>query len=315
MDVSTTQKINCFSIRRRFIDAARTGIRPAGRMMWWMAKLTVVVSASIAVLQYAGVITWLAEKLHPLFGVIGLPGESALIYLTAYFVNLYPAVAALVTLDLDLRAVSIMAVMCLCSHNMIIETAIQKKCGSSAVQMVALRTGAALVSAFLLNLILPAEPAASAVARVPVSLSLKETAINWMVSTSILLVKMGTIIFSLNVLQKVMVEFGIIRVLSKLFRPVLKIFGLPAGTSFLWIVANTLGLAYGAAVMTEETEQGKISKKDADLLNYHIAISHSNLEDVLLFFSVGANLWCMLLTRWALAAGVVWIRRFFRRCA
>jgi hypothetical protein len=88
--------------------------------------------------------------------------------------------------------------------------------------------------------------------------------------------------------------------------PVLAIFGLPAKTSFLWIVANTLGLAYGAAVMIDETESGKITKKDVDLLNHHIAISHSNLEDVLLLASVGAAIWWMLIARWVFAMVLVW---------
>ncbi len=105
---------------------------------------------------------------------------------------------------------------------------------------------------------------------------------------------MFILILSLNILQRLLAEFGVIRKLSKILRPVLKIFGLPAKTSFLWIVANILGLAYGAAVMIEETELGKISPEDADLLNHHIAISHSNLEDVCAFLSIGASLGWML---------------------
>jgi spore maturation protein SpmB len=121
---------------------------------------------------------------------------------------------------------------------------------------------------------------------------------------------MFTLIMGLNILQKLLGEFGVIRWLSKILRPLLKVFGLPAKTSFLWIVANILGLAYGAAVMLEEVQQGKVSRRDVDLLNHHIAISHSNLEDVSLFLSVGVGLWWMLLPRWILAAVAVWIRRW-----
>jgi hypothetical protein len=87
------------------------------------------------------------------------------------------------------------------------------------------------------------------------------------------------------------------------------IFGLPARTSFLWIVANVLGLAYGAAIMIEETARGKISRNDADLLNHHIGVSHSNLEDILLLYSAGAFFWWMLLSRWGLSIVLVWERR------
>ncbi len=91
----------------------------------------------------------------------------------------------------------------------------------------------------------------------------------------------------------------------------LKAMGLPPSTSFLWIVANSLGLAYGSAVMLEEVNQGRITKKDADLLNYHIAISHSNLEDLLLFAAIGVSILWMLIPRLIIAIVVVWGRRFF----
>ncbi|MDR0815771.1 MAG: nucleoside recognition protein, partial [Bacteroidales bacterium] len=227
----------------------------------------------------------------------------------SYFVNIYSAIAVITTLDLSLRSITILAVMCLCTHNMLIETAVQKKTGSSAVRMVLLRTVAALASALLLNWVLPAEAVSDAAMADASGVSLKDVAYNWLIATGKLVIKMTLIILTLNMMQKLLAEFGIIRWLSKLFRPVLKVFGLPAKTSFLWIVANTLGLAYGAAVMIEETEQGKISQKDADLLNHHIAISHSNLEDVSILYSVGASVWCMLIVRWILAAAAVWLRQ------
>ena len=116
--------------------------------------------------------------------------------------------------------------------------------------------------------------------------------------------------FALNLLQQVMRQLGIIEVLSKVLRPLLAIFGLPSRTSFLWIVANTLGLAYGSAVMISEVEAGNISKEEADLLNYHVAVSHSNLEDLLLFAAIGASVFWMLSIRLAFAALIVWIVRF-----
>ena len=112
------------------------------------------------------------------------------------------------------------------------------------------------------------------------------------------------------ILQRILKEFGIIQILSTIFKPLLKVMGLPESTSFLWIVANTLGLAYGSAVMVEEVEAGKLSRTDADLLNFHIAISHSNLEDLLLFAAIGVSIWWMLIPRLFIAIAAVWGRRF-----
>ena len=128
----------------------------------------------------------------------------------------------------------------------------------------------------------------------------------WIVSTGRLVIKMIILIMGLSFLQVLLSEFGVIRWLSNFLRPLMKFFGLPAKTSFLWIVANTLGLAYGAAIMMEETESGKITKEDANLLNHHIGISHSNLEDVLLMGSMGAMMLWMLFSRWIMSFVLVW---------
>jgi len=113
------------------------------------------------------------------------------------------------------------------------------------------------------------------------------------------------------VLQEVLREFNLIRVLTVPMSPIIKLLGLPQSTSFLWIIANTLGLAYGSAVMFDEVSNGRIRKPEADLLNYHIAISHSNLEDLLLFAAIGVSIPWMLGIRLIIAALVVWARRWY----
>jgi hypothetical protein len=305
--------MNCQSfnsdIKTRIINCIKLAIPPALKTAWWMIRLTVAVSLVVTILQYCGFINLMSEFLNPLFNLVGLPGESALVFISGYFVNIYSAIAAAVTLNIDIRAITILSVMCLCAHNMIVETAVQKKTGSSVMRMVILRTVSAIILAFVLNLLLPEERQNTVNTANNEILTLKYTIINWLSTTIWLILRMLILIVLLNVFQRLLSEFGVIGILSKLLRPVLKIFGLPAKTSFLWIVANILGLAYGAAVMIEETEQGKISRNDADLLNHHIAISHSNVEDVALFLSIGANLWWMLISRWIWAAIVVWLRR------
>ena len=39
-------------------------------------------------------------------------------------------------------------------------------------------------------------------------------------------------------------------------------FGLSPRTAFLWLVSNTLGLAYGAGIMIEEAEKGETTKEE-----------------------------------------------------
>ncbi len=117
-------------IKTRIIGAVKSAVPPALKTAWWMIRLTVIVSLTVTLMQYIGVIDWLSDVLNPLFNLFGLPGESALVFISGYFVNIYSAVATAVTLELNLRSITILSVMCLCAHNMIIETAVQKKTGS-----------------------------------------------------------------------------------------------------------------------------------------------------------------------------------------
>ncbi|MDR3189352.1 MAG: nucleoside recognition protein [Prevotellaceae bacterium] len=296
-----------------FLDAQQAmkeGLRAALKTAWWMIRLTVTISFGVMLLQYVGVVALVSEWLTPLFRHVGLQGEAALVFITGALVNLYAAIAIIETIGFDARSITILALMCLCAHNLIIETAIQKKTGSSAVRMVVIRLLFAVLSAIILNAILPDSAGDTSVKKVQLVEDNFLVALTyWAFSTLALSAKMFTIIVVLTVLQRVLAALGVIRRLSRALRPLLRVFGLPAKTSFLWIVSQTLGLAYGAAVMIEEKESGKVSRRELDLLNHHVAVSHSNVEDVMLFFSIGASLFWMLALRAVFAVAVVWERR------
>jgi hypothetical protein len=279
-----------------------------------MVCLTVAISFGVMLLQYFGVIALVSRWLTPLFLHIGLQGEAALVFITCTLINHYAAIAIIETIGFDARSITILALMCLCAHNLIVETAIQKKTGASAVRMVAIRLLFAVAAAAMLNAILPDAAADTSMKKIQlVEDNFLVVLTHWALSALSLTVKMFTIIVALTVLQRVLAELGVIRRMSKLLRPLLRLFGLPAKTSFLWIVSQTLGLAYGAAVMVEEKNSGKVGKRDMDLLNHHIAVSHSNIEDVMLYFSVGASLFWMLALRTAFAVAVVWERRLVQQ--
>ena len=310
-------------------------------------------------MRYFKILPWLSATLGPLFNHFGLPGEAALAYVSGYFVNMYAMLAIAGSMDLTARAITILGVMSLCSHNMITETAVQGKTGANPVRVVITRTLAGFVLAFVLNLILPlsqsdiamlggavgeSEAAVASVAEAPTGVTsvaetapaseasiavapaagapatvasiteapaavqplFKELAVEWCYSTLSILVKMTLLIYSLAILQRILSEFGVIRWVSKFLKPLLLLFGLPARCSFLWIVANILGIAYGGAVMMEEVRAGKLSLRDIKLVNQHIGISHSNLEDLTLVASIGGIWWVMLLSRWAGSFILVW---------
>ena len=347
------------STKERLVKCVKEVLPSTTKTCIWLLKITIGVSVLILFMRYFKILPWLSATLGPLFNHFGLPGEAALAYVSGYFVNMYAMLAIAGSMDLTARAITILGVMSLCSHNMITETAVQGKTGANPVRVVITRTLAGFVLAFVLNLILPlsqsdiamlggavgeseaavAPTAVASVAEAPAAVTsvaetapatvapaagapatvasiieapaavqplFKELAVEWCYSTLSILVKMTLLIYSLAILQRILSEFGVIRWVSKFLKPLLLLFGLPARCSFLWIVANILGIAYGGAVMMEEVRAGKLSLRDIKLVNQHIGISHSNLEDLALVASIGGIWWVMLLSRWAGSFILVW---------
>jgi hypothetical protein len=199
--------------------------------------------------------------------------------------------------------------MCLISHALIVETAIQKRTGSTPWRMVVTRLTASFIAAWGLNLVLPAETATVAKNLIGETKSFSPALLKWITDMSVTTVKIIILVNLLLILQKILNEFGLIQWILKPFTPLLRVMGLPTNTGFLWMVAYTLGLSYGGAIMISESEEGKLSREDADLLNHHIAISHSQLEDPLLFVAMGYHMGILILPRILLSIVYVWLRK------
>ncbi|MBR6775394.1 MAG: nucleoside recognition protein [Bacteroidales bacterium] len=294
----------------RFVNCFKAARPSAFKTIWWLTKIMTLISFVIMILQYLGVIEWISFWLTPIFSHFGLPGEAALAYVSGYFVNCYSAIAVMTTLDLSTRAATILSVMVLCSHNMIVETTVQHKTGSSVARIVAIRTLSAFILGWALNRIMPGSfESTSAISNAQTEFVFVVMLKEWFLRTLKNVVIMALLVYLLTVLQKILTEYGIIEYISRFLKPVMIFFGLSPKTAFLWLVSNTLGLAYGAGIMIEEAEKGETTKEENDLLNHHIGISHSNLEDLLLFAAVGgAYLW-MLISRWTMSWILVWERR------
>jgi spore maturation protein SpmB len=288
-------------------------IAPALKTGLWIIKITVPVSFCVLLLKLTGLLPVIAGLFAPLFALFGMPGESALVFVTAGLVNIYACIGVMETLGLGGHTVTILALMCLISHSLPVETAVQKKTGSSFWAILGIRLSASFAGAFLLSLFLRVDPQTlmAADSHMVVGGFAAEFQ-RWLVGIALLCAKILILITLLMMLQRIMEEFGIIQWLCRMLKYPLMILGVPRQAAFLWIVANTLGLAYGAGIIIDHVERGRLSRKHADILNSHIAVSHSLLEDTLLFVAVGASLFWITIPRIILAAMVVWIKRLYQ---
>lgn len=297
-------------ISNRLYNSILASFPTSGTTVWWLLKIIIPISLVVSLLQYWGIIAIIASVLAPAFSLIGLPGESAIVFISSIFLPLYAPIAIIATLPLEIREITILALMCLISHNLLVETAIQKKTGSSAITMFSLRIVASFVSAFILNLLMPAHiGTANAVKEIFVFQNITDMLMDWLINASWLSLKITLIITGLMMLQSVLKEFNVLAFLSKLFAPLMRMMGLSNESSFLWLVAQTIGLTYGSAVMIEEVKRKEITMANANLLNYHIAINHSLLEDTLLFVAIGVPAGWIIAPRFIIAVIMVWVVR------
>ena len=307
----------------KFKNVVKQAAPRALKTIWWIFKITATVSFIMFLLKYTGILTWIATAVSPVFHIFGLPGDAALAYVSAYFINIYSGIAVISTLDMTVRQITILGTMNLAAHAMVAETAIQKKTGTPIKHMVIVRTLASITLGIVMNLILPGRPQFS-----EQTISLSEVPflniqgefwpmfLVWLKGLARLTVWMTTLIFLLNIMQRALYEYGIMNKISRFFSPLLTVFGLPKETTFLWIVANVIGLLYGSAAIMDEMERGKISDRSILLLNTHIGISHSNLEDLMLFSAIGGVWYWMLLFRWAMVTVLAWsLRLYFKLTA
>lgn len=301
------------SINLRIYNSAKSALPKAGKTVWWLLKIILPISLTVSFLQYWGVIAYMATYLSPAFSIIGLPGESAIVFISSIFLTLYAPIAIIATLPLDMREITILALMCLISHNLFVESAVQKKTGSSAIVMFVMRLIVSFVAAYILNLLLPEHIGSNRIAEKSIVFeNINEMLIYWFIGAFRLIIKIVLIVTGLMILQNILNEFKILNYISQLFAPMMKMMGLSPDSSFLWFISQIVGLTYGSAIMIEAVENKQISKKDANLLNFHIAINHSLLEDTLLFVAIGVPASWIVGPRFILAILIVWSVRIIQ---
>lgn len=286
-------------------DALPKGLKTA----IWLLKITIPVSFAVMLLDYFGGLEFIAGYTSPIFNLIGLPGVAAIVIITSIFTNIYSVIAVLTTLALPVRDGTIIAIMCLISHGFIIETVVLKKTGSSPTRMILLRLIASFIVGWILNLIMPGNATSETSEAIRSTLPFIEEFTTWLIAMGKTILKILILVNLLLILQRLLEEFGIIKWLEKPLKPIMILFGLPQATSFSWVVANTLGLAYGSAVMIDQVNEGKMKKTEADYLNHHIALSHSQLEDPLLFLTLGYSLGWLIIPRVIIAIIAVWLKK------
>lgn len=275
----------------------------------WLLKLMIPISLAVTLMQHFGILTWIATWINPLFVHFGLPGESAVAFISGATAGTYAGIAAMMSIPLTMKQASILALMIALCHALPMECAVNKKTGSSFWKMGAIRIVMALICAFCLNIILPDMQEKYIYLGAEADSSFWEVMKIWGVSQIKMSLMVVLIIYSLMVVQRMLEAYRLLDPLSRLLSPLMKLFGLPRHASYMWLVGNVLGISYGSAVMVELEEKGLVTREEANDVNYHLIMNHSMLEDTIVFAATGISALLLITTRLCFALLLVWGRR------
>ena len=311
-DVSKDMKMGMYTLRHvisTFGQCLRQAVPKAAASALWLLKLMLPISLVVTLAHHYGVLDIIARWLNPLFALLGLPGSSAVAFVSGATAGTYAGIAAMMSMPLTMREATILALMIALCHALPMECAVNRKTGSSFWKMGVLRVIMAILCALLLNLVLPPMEEKYMFLGADRSGGLSEVMTLWAWSQLKMSVVVFLIIYALMAVQRLLEAYSLLRPLSLRLSPLMHFFGLPEGAAYMWLVGNVLGISYGAAVMVDLEERGIISRKEANDVNYHLIMNHSMLEDTLVFAATGISALLLISVRVAFAMVLVWGRR------
>ena len=301
-----------------------TILRNALKTALWIIRIIIPVSFIVTLLDFYGVIEWISIYTAPLFRLIGLQGNAAVVYFSSLFLPLYAPIAIIATLPLSLREITILALMCLITHNLPIECAVQRRSGTPFWQTLVIRLTFSILGGILLNLILPESLTLSPCFRgtsEPTVLShmaknaegvlnpqfstLNSQLLNWLNNTASLCIKIILIITALMYGQFLLKRYGIINKIARPLAPLMRLCGLQPSSAFLWLVAQIVGLTYGAGIMAQEIKESGADREELHRINLHISVNHSLIEDTAIFYMLGVAWYFLVIPRLIFAIIIV----------
>jgi hypothetical protein len=294
----------------RFQTGIITGIKKGWSGLIWLLKILVPVSFFTALLVHFGIIYQLDFLLTPVMNWLCLPASAALVLVIGLFTGIYGTVAALSVMAFSMDHMILMAIFTLISHNLIQESIVQGNSGINPLVAASFRLIMAFVVTFVCAKILGVTPQGSVV--VLDSLGQNPQPFipmlqDWGLGMARLSLQIVCIIMPLMVLLELAKIFNIIQMVTKICSPLVAFMGLDRSCGMLWLTAAVFGLAYGSAVIVEETRANSYDKEALTKLHLSIGVNHAMIEDPVLFLPLGIPVFWLWIPRLIAAVAVTYL--------
>lgn len=280
----------------------KKGLKTGLETTWILGKIIFPVTLIVTILSHTPLIDWVIYLCTPLMQWIGLPGEAAIPLVLTNLLNPYAGIGAILTLDLTVKEVFILAIMMSFSHNLLIETAVAAKVGIRPSVAIGVRLGLAIVSAILIHWLWQGGGSPAQYGIIPSSNEMEISgwlAIIWQgLQTAVLgILQVTFIVIPLMVLIQWLKDCKFLDIFTRWMKPVTKMLGLAPNTATVLSSGLLIGLAFGAGLIIQAVKEEHISKKDMYLLFIFLVTCHAVIEDTLIFIPLGIPVWPLLLIR------------------
>lgn len=266
------------------------------RSSWTLFRLMIPISIIIRFIQEAGWLPHISDLLAPVMRFVGLPAETALVWLSAMVVNIYGGLLALFAITPQLAnplthaQLTVLLTMVLIAHTFPIELGISRKTGIKIWVMLLFRFCSAILAGWLLSTIYGLFGALQEPVTINKIFIATETtwgawALNELKNYAIILL----VIFCLVTFIHLLEVTGLIKWFNRMVRPALGWLGISDKMLPLTIVGLTLGIAYGGGLIVEEGKKVGIAPKEIFYSMLLMGLLHSVFEDTLLILSMGGH--------------------------
>jgi spore maturation protein SpmB len=270
------------------------GIKRGWSGFAWMCKIVIPLSCVITLFQWTGWLHYLDFLLNPLTSLINLPPEAALPIIAGMLINLYACIAIVTVVPFTAGQMTLIAVFSLIAHNLVTESIIQHRSGINAAKIVLIRIVTAVVAVLIISPFIGATGQAVVLpANLTVQAPFFDVVTGWAADTLGLIAKIFCIIMGLMIILGCLRALEWVNPLLRVFRPLMRLLGLPERTAMMFMAAVLFGLFYGGAVIVEESKSETFSKEELEYLHISIGINHSVIEDPALFVVLGLNAFWM----------------------
>jgi hypothetical protein len=285
------------SVKRGFIVGLKT--------TYTLGKIIFPVTVIVALLQYTPILPWVMKLIEPLMGLVGLSGDAAIPLVLGTFLNLYGAIGAILTLDLTVKEVFIIAVMLSFSHNLLIESGVAVKVGVKLWVVLLVRLGLAFLSAIIINLVWRGGDSIAQYGFIPAKEE-KVTGffailLDAFLKAGIGILQLALIVIPLMIGIQILKDKKWLDVFSRWMSPVTRALGMKENTSTTLAAGLLFGLAYGAGVMIQAVKEDGVSHKDVTIAFIFLVACHAVVEDTLIFIPLGIPILPLLLIRLGVA--------------